>query len=247
MAGMWCSYVWECICSSSIFARTDLQTVGARPSPRPTKVRTNNDSCLQISEYWDTRNSCDIKRCVSRLQILNLWWGVRRLWRRRVGECKRSRTPERQNSERGNRGWVSHSTSSHATSIWFVAFMPVPLICLARGGKEKTENWDVGQHEGRKELQREVTSCRGKSPENSVSRPQMSRVAFTCYFSFLEHRRGHFLQLTETKDRQKAPSQQWYASITFSFMIIQMLPWSTKPVIRVNFLKVRFICYLKAK
>ncbi|XP_016103090.1 selenoprotein S isoform X1 [Sinocyclocheilus grahami] len=27
-----------------------------------------------------------------------------------------------------------------------------------------------------------------------------------------EHRRGHFLQLTETKDRQKAPSQQWIQS-----------------------------------
>ncbi|KTF77478.1 hypothetical protein cypCar_00048795 [Cyprinus carpio] len=83
------------------------------------------------------------------------------------------------------------STSPHTAAVRFTVFMLLPLICSARGGKEETENRDVGKHEGGKELQGKCKSCT------------------------TEHGRGHFLQLTETKDRQKAPSQQWYASITF--------------------------------
>uniref|UniRef100_A0A9J7WYL8 Selenoprotein S n=1 Tax=Cyprinus carpio carpio TaxID=630221 RepID=A0A9J7WYL8_CYPCA len=80
------------------------------------------------------------------------------------------------------------SVMLHAAAVCLRVLMLLSLTCLAGGGQEKTENRDVGKHEGGKELQGKGTSC-------------------------TKHRRSHFLQLTETKDRQKAPPQQWYAKV----------------------------------
>lgn len=62
--------------------------------------------------------------------------------------------------------------------------MLVYLFSLAGGGKEKTENRDVGKYEGRKELQRKCKSCTSKISEMNLSRPQVSGGAFTYYFLF---------------------------------------------------------------
>ncbi len=198
------------------------RSTDSQSSPVSTSSQGQNPQWL-LSADWDVRGVCVIAEvCVSRLQTRTLWWGVRRLWRRPAGDCRRSRTLEQQSSERDSRGWVSRCTPR--PSVCLTVLMLLPLICLAGGGQEKTENRDVGEHEGGKELQGKGTSCTSKSPVTNVSRPQVSGAAFTYYFSFpAEHRRGHFLQLTETKDRQKAPSQQWYASVTSSLVIIQMV------------------------
>lgn len=70
--------------------------------------------------------------------------------RRRMQEEQDARAAEfREKQQRVSLEWRPDEAG-----VWFAVFMLVYLFSLAGGGKEKTENRDVGKYEGRKELQR---------------------------------------------------------------------------------------------
>lgn len=87
------------------------------------------------------------------------------------------------------------SVTLHAAAVCLTVLTLLPLICLAGGGQEKTENRDVGEHEGGKELQGKGTSCTSKSPVTNVSRCQVLRL----------HIISHFQQSTEEATSSSSP------------------------------------------